>query len=276
MSGVAWTLSRLCHKTLPSVLIVRQILPALVQLIHNDDYEIYDPACLCLTKLTNDFENDLEIRYERIQEVVDAGFVPRLVALLNPNKVSFYALETICNIVSGNDAQPDSVLAAGVCPLLAKLLVNTGTYIIEYAARTVSEFAAGNETQIQALVTNNVIRPLVDVLSNVDFERQKQAARAITNIACGNLFQFYWCRFYFQTLSFKFQGAMLSRSLCCMSLVPLLHFALTYWRPRNPRLSLSSWMAWLIFWPLPRKWANVRKCLFTSKSVVSWIALEFC
>jgi importin subunit alpha-2 len=113
---------------------------------------------------------------------------------------------TICNIVSGSDAQTDSVLAAGVCPLLAKLLVHTSSpctckcictchinYTIEYAARIVSEIAAGNETQIQALVTNNVIRPLVDVLSNVDFKRQKQAARAITNIACGNLFQFYWC-----------------------------------------------------------------------------------
>jgi importin subunit alpha-2 len=126
--------------------------------------------------------------------------------MLNPNKVSFYAQMTICNIVSGSVAQTDSVLAAGVCPLLTKLLVHTSSpctckcictchinYTIEYAARIVSEIAAGNETQIQALVTNNVIRPLVDVLSNVDFKRQKQAARAITNIACGNLFQFYWC-----------------------------------------------------------------------------------
>lgn len=107
------------------MLIVQQILPALVQLIHNDYMDIFDPACYALTNLTNDFENDFEIRYERIQEVVDAGFVPRLVALLNPNKVktiTMFALEAICNIVSGSDAQTDSVLAAGVCPLLAKLL----------------------------------------------------------------------------------------------------------------------------------------------------------
>ncbi len=221
LEEVTWTLASLCD-TLPSVLIVRQILPALVQLIHNDDEDIFDPACYALTRLTSDFKNDFEIRYERIQEVVDAGFVPRLVAMLNPNKVSFYAQMTICNIVSGSVAQTDSVLAAGVCPLLTKLLVHTSSpctckciyipcachidYTIEYAAKTVSKIAAGNVTQIQALVTNNVIRPLVDVLSNVNFECQKQAARAITNIACGNLFQFYWCRLIFKPCLLNFRG----------------------------------------------------------------------
>ncbi|XP_046649137.1 importin subunit alpha-5-like [Daphnia pulicaria] len=180
LSDVTWTLFKLCkyHKHLPSVPAVRQLLPVLVQLIHNDDDDIFDTACQALDFLT---EGD-----EIIQELVDAGVVPRLVALLNHNKAMLFSpLNTISKIVSGSTTRTDLVLSAGICPLLAKLLVRSDMLIIHYAVKTVSKIAAGNVTQIQALVTNNVIRPLVDVLSNVDFQWQKQAARAITNIACG-------------------------------------------------------------------------------------------
>jgi importin subunit alpha-2 len=55
---------------------------------------------------------------------VDAGGVPRLVALLDHTEISVITptLRIIGNIVSDSDVQSDSVLAAGTCPLLAKLL----------------------------------------------------------------------------------------------------------------------------------------------------------
>ena len=86
---------------------------------------------------------------------------------------------------TGTEVQTDFVLAAGVCPLLAKLLEHSKMNITKEAAWTVSNIAAGNSVQIQALITNNVIRPLVEVLAKGDFKCQKEAAWAITNITLG-------------------------------------------------------------------------------------------
>ncbi|EFX74589.1 hypothetical protein DAPPUDRAFT_251789 [Daphnia pulex] len=179
---VAWVSGNLCHNKIlpPSVHAVRQILPALSQLIHKNDKEILFCACSALSFLT-DRHN------KRIQEVVDAGVVPRLVALLDNVEVAVITptLRTIGNIVTGSAIQTDSVLAAGACPLLAKLLVHAKMNIVKDAAWTVSNIAAGNTIQIQALFTNNVVRPLVDVLGKGDFECRKEAAWAITYITLG-------------------------------------------------------------------------------------------
>jgi importin subunit alpha-2 len=100
------------------------------------------------------------------------------------------SLRTIGNIVTGSEVQTDSVLAAGACPLLAKLLEHYKMNIIKVAAWAVSNIAAGDSVQIEALFSNDVIRPLVEVLANGDFICQKEAARTITNITFGiiNLF----------------------------------------------------------------------------------------
>jgi importin subunit alpha-2 len=135
---------------------------------------------LCYLTVTNDV----------VQEVVDSGVVPRLVALLDnndANSVIFPALRTIGNIVTGIQTT-----VAGAYPLLAKLLlVNSSTNTFWYEATVfASRIADCNAAETQALITSNVILPLGDVLSKGDFKRQKETALVISNITLGNLFQF--------------------------------------------------------------------------------------
>ncbi|CAN8274973.1 unnamed protein product [Cochlearia groenlandica] len=182
LRNATWTLSNFCRgKPQPSFDQVRPALPALERLIHSTDEEVLTDACWALSYLS-DGTND------KIQSVIEAGVVPRLVELLkHPSpSVLIPALRSIGNIVTGDDAQTQCVIGHGaLLSLLGLLTHNHKKSIKKEACWTISNITAGNRDQIQAVCEAGLISPLVNLLQNAEFDIKKEAAWAISNATSG-------------------------------------------------------------------------------------------
>ncbi|XP_010513590.1 PREDICTED: importin subunit alpha-1-like [Camelina sativa] len=176
---VTWTLSNLCRG---GGQVNPEALQALGRLIHSTDEQVLTDACWALfyiSKETND----------KIQPVIDAGVVPRLVELLLHPSISVLtpALRTVGNIVRGDDLQTQFVINSGALPCLANLLTqNYKKSIKKQTCWTISNITAGTKEQIQVVLEANLIAPLVKLLQCAEFDIKKEAAWAISNAASGS------------------------------------------------------------------------------------------
>ncbi|KAE8300726.1 Importin subunit alpha-1 Karyopherin subunit alpha-2 RAG cohort protein 1 SRP1-alpha [Larimichthys crocea] len=124
---------------------------------------------------------------ERIEVVVQAGLVPRLVQLLACGELSIVtpALRSLGNIVTGTDGQTQCVLNAGALAMFPSLLRHHKPNIQKEAAWTLSNITAGKDTQIQEVINAGLMPILVDVLQQGDYKTQKEAVWAVTNYTSG-------------------------------------------------------------------------------------------
>ncbi|CAN8265519.1 unnamed protein product [Cochlearia groenlandica] len=157
--------------------IVKPALAAFEWLVHLDDEEVLSDACWSLSFLSDGDE-------ERIQSVIDAGVVPKVVQLLmHPSScVLTPAIRTIGNIVTGNSKQTQCVIDNGALPILAKLLTETKNKTIKKeACWTISNITAGIKEQIQSVIEANLIPTLVVLAQNAEFDIKREAVWALSN-----------------------------------------------------------------------------------------------
>ncbi|KAF4533555.1 hypothetical protein B566_EDAN001041 [Ephemera danica] len=124
----------------------------------------FEQALLCLPVLNMALQcPDLEVK------VIDQDIVPNLVPMLNSEHVKqlIPAIRAVGNIVSGNDAQTDTVIEAGGLPLLIHILSNHNHHIVKEATWALSNVTAGNITQIQAAISAGLLHSLKNVLEKV-------------------------------------------------------------------------------------------------------------
>ncbi|XP_010556709.1 PREDICTED: importin subunit alpha-3-like [Tarenaya hassleriana] len=182
LRNATWTLSNFCRgKPQPSFEQTKPALPVLERLVHSQDEEVLTDACWALSYLS-DGTND------KIQAVIDAGVVPRLIELLTHQSptVVIPALRTVGNIVTGDDMQTQAVLDNQVLPYLVNLLTNNYKKSIKKeTCWTISNITAGNANQIQAVIQAGIIPPLLQLLQSAEFEIKKEAAWAISNATSG-------------------------------------------------------------------------------------------
>ncbi|XP_074268613.1 importin subunit alpha-1-like [Silene latifolia] len=182
LRNATWTLSNFCRgKPQPSFEQTSPALPVLERLIHSNDDEVLTDACWALSYLS-DGPND------KIQSVIDANVVPRLVELLlHPSpSVLIPALRTVGNIVTGDDIQTQCLIDHQSLPRLLNLLTqNHKKSIKKEACWTISNITAGTKDQIQAVISAGIIGPIVQLLQDAEFDIKKEAAWAISNATSG-------------------------------------------------------------------------------------------
>ena len=180
LRNLGWVMANLCRgkdAPRPPLDKMKQLLPALLKLLNNDDKKTISDASWGFNYVTGGSNQE-------IGAVIDSGCVPRLIELLGESESSILTpvLRSVGNIVSGSDQQTEHVLN---CKVLSKLIILLGhelQNVVKEAAWTVSNITAGTVSQIQEVLDSEVLTPLMTVLEKGEVKTKSEAAWAFSNI----------------------------------------------------------------------------------------------
>jgi len=176
-----WTISNLCRgKPPPRWGLVALALPLLQTLTFSADDEVLVDACWALSYLSEP--------PERVQAVIDAGALPRIVELLGHVSplVQTPALRVIGNVATGSAAQTQALLECDALARLDTMLRSSKKEVRKEACWIVSNVTAGPLAHVQSVCTAGLVPRLIELSTSGrdDFEVRKEAAYALCN-ACG-------------------------------------------------------------------------------------------
>ena len=176
-----WTISNMCRgKPPPRWGLVALALPLLQTLIFSTDEEVLVDACWALSYLSEP--------PDRVQAVIDAGALPRIVELLGHVSplVQTPALRVLGNVATGSAQQTQALLECDGLSRLGTMLHSSKKEVRKEACWIVSNITAGPLAHVQSVCTAGLVPRLVELSSagREDFEVRKEAVYALCN-ACG-------------------------------------------------------------------------------------------
>jgi hypothetical protein len=176
-----------CEITPPVFARLQRVMDVLAPLVHSDDDDVIETACLGLAALSQDLTED----NSQIQAVISSGVCKRVAELLlslNPN-VHTAALRLVGNLVTGDTKQTQTVLNSGVMPGVVALMSPEQPFMPTHRAVcwTLSNILAGDDVQIACALRANVVTTLTITLQtkNATEDEQSEAAWALSNAMTG-------------------------------------------------------------------------------------------
>lgn len=164
---------------------VRKSAAALAALLdENKDEQVLKEACLGLCQLFGE-----GIQNDRIQAILEANVVPKLVALLRPSKsrsvpisVQSAALQVLGNVACGDDRQTQVVIDSNALPCLRALLSSADRSIRKEVCWIVSNITESSH-QVQDVLDADILPPLLKLLDNQDAACREDATWVLFNLS---------------------------------------------------------------------------------------------
>lgn len=148
------------------------------------DEQVLKEACLGLCQLFGE-----GIQNDRIQAILEANVVPKLVALLRPSKsrsvpisVQSAALQVLGNVACGDDRQTQVVIDSDALPCLRALLSSSDRGIRKEVCWIVSNITESSH-QVQDVLDADILPPLLKLLDNQDTACREDATWVLFNLS---------------------------------------------------------------------------------------------
>lgn len=129
------------------------------------------------------------IQNDRIQAILEANVVPKLVALLRPSKsrsvptsVQLAALQVLGNVACGDDRQTQVVIDSDALPCLRALLSSSDRQIRKEVCWIVSNITESSH-QVQDVLDADILPPLLKLLDNQDGACREDATWVLFNLS---------------------------------------------------------------------------------------------
>ncbi|ORZ41750.1 putative SRP1-importin alpha [Catenaria anguillulae PL171] len=160
LRNATWTLSNLCRgkNPVPDWETIKMALPTLAKLLYSHDEEVLVDAAWAISYLSDGCNL-------KIQAVI----------------------ETVGNIVTGDDFQTQVILNCNMLQAITTLLYSSREALRKEACWTLSNITAGTGQQIQQVIDAGLIPPLVHLLSVGEFKTKKEACWALSNATSSGL-----------------------------------------------------------------------------------------
>ncbi|KAH3745625.1 glycoside hydrolase [Pelomyxa schiedti] len=182
LTNTIWTFSNLCrHKPPPNPQFLIPALPTLLPLFSHQFNDVLTDTTWTVCYMSDNSP-------EMVQALVDSKICEALVGVLDRSDsvpIRNTALHALGNVASGNDAQTQAVINAGIFPVMHKIL--KVPQLKKSSCWLLSNISGGTKDQTISLYNSGLLKPLLKCLKDDDPNVKKEACWALTNsINCGS------------------------------------------------------------------------------------------